>query len=186
MAWITTIDEKDAEGDLKQIYQSLIKERGKISNILKVHSLLPEAMQAHLELYLSIMFNKSTIKREDKELLAVIVSSLNHCEYCIQHHSDALFYYWKDNEKIQDIILKREKSQYLNDSQKAMVNYAVKLTNNASSILQDDITLLKNAGFTDKAILEIVLITSYFNFVNRVALGLGVEFNPEELKGYKY
>lgn len=186
MAWVTTIDENKAEGNLKQIYQSIIRQRGKISNILKAHSLLPRTMQSHLDLYLSIMFNKSNIKREDKELLAVVVSSLNHCDYCVKHHSEALLHYWKDINKIQEVIQNRETSNYLNDMQKAMVKYAVKLTKSTCDLIETDITVLKNAGFIDKDIVEIITIIAYFNFVNRIALGLGVEFSEDELKGYEY
>jgi uncharacterized protein YciW len=53
-------------------------------------------------------------------------------------------------------------------------------------LTQNDITKLQKAGFSDDDILSINLITSYFNFVNRVALGLGVEFSEDEARGYRY
>jgi len=186
MTYISMIDEQDADDELKTIYQVLMKERGNISNILKVHSLHPKAMKNHLDLYLSLMFNRSDLKREDKELIAVIVSSINECEYCIQHHADALHYYWKDEKKIKDVLLNKEASDHLSDSQKALTKFAGKLTKYPKLVNYDDVKRLRKIGFKDKEILEIVLVISYFNFVNRIALGLGVEFDEKELQGYRY
>jgi len=186
MAWITTIDENDAENQLKKYYEDIIKKRGKLSNILQVQSLLPDTMKSHLDFYLSIMFNKSKIRREEKELIAVIVSSLNNCQYCINHHAEALSCYWKDWKSIQDVIANTDQSKVLNENQKKLVRYVKKLTTCPSEIVQPDIEELRQSGYDDRSILEIALIVSYFNFVNRMALGLGVVYNEEEMKGYRY
>ena len=58
MSWIKEIDVSEAEGELAEMYTQLIEQRGKISNILKVHSLNPEAMEDHLDLYMTVMFGK--------------------------------------------------------------------------------------------------------------------------------
>ena len=185
MAWIDVIGEDAANDELKNVFDELCMKRGKVSNILKVHSLLPQTMKSHLDLYLSIMFNKSHLKREDKELLAVIVSIVNDCPYCISHHVEALLHYWKDQSKIDRLINSMDFSD-LSDSQKILANFAVKLSRNPGTNNEDDVKQLRKVSFSDKEILEIVLIISYFNFVNRIALGLGVEFSDEEKKGYHY
>jgi len=51
---------------------------------------------------------------------------------------------------------------------------------------ESDVVILRNNGLTDEEILNVVLIINYFNFVNRVANGLGVDFSEEEMQGYKY
>ena len=99
MPWIKEIEANEAEGKLKEVYDDLTKNRGKVSNIMKIHSLDPETMSHHLDMYMSIMFSKSGLKREEKELVAVVVSALNNCTYCINHHAEALNHYWKDDEK---------------------------------------------------------------------------------------
>ena len=185
MPWIKTIDEKESKGELKQIYDDLIKKRGKISNILKIHSIIPKTLQSHLDLYLSIMFNKSSLKRLDKELIAIIVSSINKCPYCINHHKEALLHYWKDLEKINYILEKNDFSD-LSEKQKRLVEFTLKLTKTPYNNSESDIKELKNIGYTDEEILEITLIVSYFNFVNRIALGLGIDYTDEEMKGYNY
>ncbi len=185
MPWINVIDETDAKDSLKKIYNEIQTKRGKLSNIMKIHSLNPEAMKVHMNLYLTLMFDKSNLKREERELIAVVVSSLNKCKYCVYHHAEALNFYWKDREKV-NMVIEKSQSLDLSDKIKQMINYVVKLTNNPYNLKKEDIEHLRNVGFSDKDILDINLITSYFNFVNRIALGLGVEFSKEEITGYKY
>ena len=185
MSWIDVIDEEDAEGDLKKVYDEIIHKRGKLSNIMKIQSLNPDCMRTHMNLYLSIMFGKSNLKRVDRELIAVVVSSLNKCKYCVNHHAEALNFYWKDTEKVKNAI-DNFLSVDLSNRTKIMLNYVAKLTNSPFKIIKEDLESLKEVGFKDKDILDINLITSYFNFVNRIALGLGVDFSEKEIKGYKY
>jgi len=58
MSWIHIIDEADSSGKLKEIYDDIEKKRGKISNIMKIHSLNPDAMKNHMELYLSCLVHQ--------------------------------------------------------------------------------------------------------------------------------
>jgi len=185
MAFIKVIDVLAAEGKLKEVYEDISKARGKLSNIMKVHSLLPDTMLKHLELYMSIMFSKSNLTREEKEVLAVIVSKNNKCDYCITHHAEALNHYWKNPERLSNFISTLDDPSF-SKSFRSAINYAAKLTSNPSSISKDDAGELKKAGWSDEDILSVNLIISYFNFVNRIALGLGVEFSEDEVKGYKY
>ncbi len=185
MTWIKTIDEKDAELTLEKIYSEISQGRGKISNILKIHSLLPQTMKTHLDLYTSIMFGKTGLKREQQELIATVVSTVNKCPYCINHHAEALNHYWKDGKKIKLLCDDFRKIPF-SPKTMAMLEYAEKLTIFQDLVCKDDIQRLKEVGFSDIQILAINLTTAYFNFVNRIALGLGVEFDEDELKGYKY
>lgn len=184
MAWIRVIEKAEADGKLREVYEEIERNRGKIANIMKVHSLNPQAMKKHLELYIHLMFGKSDLSREERELIAVVVSSINGCEYCLTHHAEALNHYWKDDKRIEE--LKRDfTTMKFSDKIQQMLEYAVKLTKTPSAINPSDIENLRRCGFNDEDILNINLITSYFNFVNRIALGLGVEFTPEESEGYK-
>ena len=185
MPYIKTIEPNEATNELKEIYSKVVGERGKLSNILKIHSLLPKTMLTHLDLYKSIMFDKSDLKREDKELIAIVVSSANKCDYCVNHHAEALKYYWKDDKKVQQAANDFRKLD-LSDKLKSMLEFAEKLTLTPGEMNEDDIKILRQSGFEDAEILSLTLITNYFNFVSRNALALGVEFSEEEVKGYKY
>lgn len=185
MAWIDVTSEDEASGCLKTVYDEIAEARGKLSNIMRVHSLRPEAMQQHMALYKTLLFGRSSLLRADRELLAVVVSATNDCAYCVRHHSEALNAYWKDRERIDEVI-EDFRAAGLSERQEAMLRYAVKLTRTPANVTEADVEALRQAGFADEDILDINLIASYFNFVNRIADGLGVEFTPEEVQGYRY
>ncbi len=185
MPWIQVIDEDDAEGELATTYLSMIEKRGKLSNIMKIHSLLPKTMENHMDLYLTIMFEKSGLSREERELIGVVVSSTNSCPYCVNHHVEALNFYWKDEEKVRRVI-EDFRTVELSERTTLMLEYVERLTRDPSTVTEQQVMCLKMAGFSDQDILAINLISSYFNFVNRIVLGLGVEFSEEEKRGYKY
>lgn len=184
MSWIKEIDIKDADEKLKPIYDELIKSRGKISNILKVHSLNPDALQSHLDLYMTVMFGKSGLSRKERECIAVVVSRADNCEYCVNHHAESLSRYIKNAQLLEQLKLDFTQAK-LPARLFAICTYAHKLTTKPGQQSEEDLTKLKEQGLTDKDILDMTLIVAYFNFVNRIALGLGVAFNAEELTGYK-
>jgi uncharacterized peroxidase-related enzyme len=185
MAWIRFVEEEEATGKLKEFYEHIRRTRGKIANILKVQSLNPEALKAHLDLYLTLMFGKSGLTRIQREMIATVVSVTNNCDYCATHHGEALLRLTKNTE-----LVRRLKSDInnvnLTPKDHAVLKYTVKLTKNPSKLYVKDIEELRQAGFSDADILDINLVTSYFNFVNRIALGLGVKLSQEEARGYKY
>lgn len=81
MSWIKVIDEPQADEALKQAYDEVGAGRGVVANILKVHSLHPEAMSAHIRLYRELMFGRSELTRAERETIAVAVSVVNLCHY---------------------------------------------------------------------------------------------------------
>jgi len=185
MAWIEITDESSATGDLEEVYESITRSRGKLSNIMRVHSLHPAAMRAHLDLYLQLLFSRAGLSRAERELLAVVVSATNGCSYCVRHHAEALNAYWKDEDRVQTVIDDYRHAD-LTLRLRAMLDYAVLLTRQPSATAEDHIHHLRDVGFSDREILDVNLITSYFNFVNRIAEGLGVVFTNEEARGFRY
>jgi uncharacterized peroxidase-related enzyme len=81
VAWVKEIGVDAAEGKLKEVYNRILKRTDTIANILKVHSLNPEVLEAHLDLYERVMFGESNLSRGQREMIAVVVSSANACEY---------------------------------------------------------------------------------------------------------
>lgn len=56
-------------------------------------------MEKHMDFYVSLMFDKMNLSCKHRELIAVVVSSINNCQYCIKHHVQALNYDWTDSKK---------------------------------------------------------------------------------------
>ena len=82
MPWIKQIDQSEATGKLALLYEQLGKgENRQVANILQVHSLHPDVLSAHLQLYRTIMFGESGLSRAQREMIAVVVSATNACDY---------------------------------------------------------------------------------------------------------
>lgn len=186
MARIKVIQYDEAGRELKSIYDDLIAKRGKLSEVLKVQSLHPPSIRSHVDFYMDVMFSKTALTRAEREMIAVVVSVVNGCTYCQTHHSAALKAYWKDEKRVEQLKENYE-SASLSDKEIAICRFAVHLTQEPGAHEHSDHTFsLKVAGLTDEAILDVVLVTSYFNFVNRMVLGLGVVLEEEKGQGFEY
>ena len=184
MSWIEEIDISEADGMLARMYADLVEKRGKVSNILKAHSLNPKAMGDHLDLYMTLMFGTSGLSRAEREAIAVVVSATNDCEYCVTHHVQALGRYIKDGDILQTLA-SADGLEVLEPRLGNIVIHAEKLTSAPSAMTESDLDPLRAEGLSDQDILDITLIVAYFGFVNRIALGLGVSYSAEELAGFR-
>jgi uncharacterized peroxidase-related enzyme len=185
MSWIETIAEDRATGKLKALYDELIFKRGKVANVMKAHSLNPASLEMHLRLYELTMLGESGLSRAERETVAVVISTINKCDYCIVHHADALNHYWRDKERLIKLVNDFQSAE-LPERAVEMCQYAVRLTLTPDKISQNDIEKLRKHLLSDKDILDLNLVVGYLNFAHRVILGLGVKFSPEEAVGYKY
>lgn len=178
IAWIKVIEEAEAGDELRQAYAEVGAARGRVANILKAHSVQPRAMTAHLRLYVELMFGNSELSRAEREMIAVAVSSANRCRYCVEHHAEPLRALTKDEAWVQ--ALKADPAgAALTQRQRVLVAYALKLTTRPAEVTESDVAELRSAGLSDAAIHDAAAVAAYFNFVNRLALGLGVSLEEE-------
>lgn len=184
MSWIDVIAPEHATGELREVYATLAAQRGKVANILQVHSLRPRALVAHVDLYMDLMFAGGPLSRRERELMAVAVSLANGCAYCVAHHREALARYVQDAAFL-DGACSGALPATATARELALYGYARKLTREPAGMRETDLAPLRDAGLGDDAILLANLVTAYFNFVNRIALGLGVPMSDEEVSGYR-
>jgi len=183
MSWIQEIPEQDAEGELRTIYDELLKSRGKLANILQVHSLNPGALKTHVDLYMQLMFAQSGLTRKEREAIAVVVSANNDCAYCVNHHYEPLTRYEKNPQAL-SAIRNANTFDKLDQRLAGILQHAAKLTTTPHHVSDKDVQKLRDLGLSDRDILDVTLVAAYFNFVNRIALGLGVSYSAAEIKGY--
>ena len=82
MAWIPMIPEEEAEGRVAELYeQTRDPAWGRVDHIMAVHSLHPEGLHAHDVLYREVMTGTATLRKVEREILALVVSGLNDCHY---------------------------------------------------------------------------------------------------------
>ncbi len=177
MSWIKTISYKKAGAKLKRIYKRVKGPNDNIDNVLMIHSLRPHTLVGHMTLYKSVLHHSdNTLPKWYLESIGVYVSHLNHCNYCIEHHSAGLKRLLNNEERSAlyfEAIDKDNLKSFFDTKYLAGINYAKKLTLELKTVNENDIKHLQQIGFTDGEILEINQVASYFNYVNRSVLGLG-------------
>ncbi len=178
MSWIKTIDYTEADGSLKKLYDRVKGPNNNIDNVLSLHSLRPHTLTGHMGLYKAVLHHSgNTLPKWYLETLGVFVSRLNQCDYCVDHHSAGLKRLLTDDTKYEAItsaIDKDEPITVLEEKWLQGIQYAKTLTKSPATLKEENIISLREIGFSDGEILEINQLTSYFNYVNRSVIGLGV------------
>ena len=161
-----------------QKYMRVCEEKlGFIPNVIKAFSLRPEKLRTFIAKYNELMLNDdNTLTRLEREMIAVVVSSYNHCVYCITSHSQAVREFSGDP-VLADILVTNYSAAELTERQKAMLDYAWRMTANVAEIGTRDRQLLFEAGFTAEEIFDITDVIAYFNYTNRMTHGLGIQPN---------
>jgi uncharacterized peroxidase-related enzyme len=142
-------------------------------------------MRLHLQLYLHLMYGKSSVTRAQREMIAVLVSQLNGCQYCVTHHKEALQAHARSPDIVKSLQGDFSKAP-ISKRDRVMLEYAAKLTRQPNLVVKMDVRRMREEGFTDEEILRVNLITSYFNFVNRIVAGLGTPLEETNERVYKY
>ena len=178
MSWIDTIAYEKADAKLKALYDRVKGPNNNVDNIMMMHSLRPHTMEGHMAIYKYVLHHRdNTIDKWFLETLGVWVSTLNKCDYCVEHHFAGLKRLLNDDEKATQIRSAIDTNKIenapLENCQKTAMEYARKLTHNPGSIREESIEKLRADGFTDGEILEINQVCAYFSYANRTVLGLG-------------
>jgi len=185
MSWIETISPANASSDLKRLYDRVSGPDQNVDNVLLIHSLRPHTLLGHMTLYKAVLHNSNnTFPKWYLEVAGTYVSHLNRCNYCVQHHFSGLKRLLDDGdraEKIWQAIQQDDFRDVLDEKQRAGLDYARKLTLDLHGIVEADVLALRASGFDDGEILELNQVTSYFNYVNRSVLGLGVNTEGDVL-----
>jgi uncharacterized peroxidase-related enzyme len=183
MSYIETIELDDAGGDLAELYRRAGNPDGTIDNVMSVHSLNPESLRTHFEMYVAAMHKSSPLSRAEREMVGVVVSRLNGCDYCVRHHLAGLKRLVPEDRHRALDHLATGRVVDLPDREAALVAYATKLTANPHDMDHLDVERLRKVGLDDRAILDLAQVIGYFNYVNRIVRGLGVQLEDEDKLG---
>lgn len=177
MSWITRIPYGEATGRLRAMYDRVRGPGGEVDNVLAVHSLRPHTLQGHLALYKSVLHHTGNrLPVWLLETVGVYVSRLNGCRYCVDHHTAGLERLVGQDRAaaIATALESPTETDVFGAREQAILSYAERLTRRPPATTHDDVDALRAAGLEDGEILEVNQVASYFAYVNRVVLGLGV------------
>jgi uncharacterized peroxidase-related enzyme len=164
--------------DIQALYAQMREKPGFVPNVYRAYSLRPQQLRGFIALYDAIMMDESGLTKAEREMIAVAVSSQNHCFYCLTSHG-AVLRVRSGDEILADTIVANYRAADLTPRQRAMLDYAVKITNASDTCTDQDIDTLHGHGFSDEDIMDIVQVAAFFNYSNRVANALEMRPNRE-------
>lgn len=147
-------------------------------NVLKAHAFDNKKLRAFIDLSDDLLLGDSGLSKLEREMIAVAVSAVNHCHYCLTAHGAAVRYRSNDP-MLGDTIEHNYRAAPLTPKQNAMLDFAVKLTEAPDKIESADRDYLRQLGFSDRDIWDIAAVAAFFNMSNRLASATGMEPNAE-------
>ena len=167
---------KDGEDQVEN-YLNIVNEKiGFIPNVLAAFPKFPKQFEGFTKLYNSLMLGESGLTKLEREMIAVTVSSENHCFYCLVAHGSAVRELSNDPQ-LGERIAANFRSAELPEKQLELLNFTKKLTRDPSEISESDRTTLREVGYTDRDIWDISAIIGLFNMTNRLASATEMEPN---------
>ena len=172
------INLKKADKEIINYFNVCEKNLGLIPNILLTNSIDKKKFEIFNTFYNRLMQDKNFLNQIEKEMIAVVVSSINRCLYCCVSHSYNLGKLLKDPVLSKKILI-NYKTAGLTSKQQAMLDFSSKLTRKSYLINDNDRNLLRRKKYSEKHILEIIEVASFFNMTNRIASGTNMIPNKE-------
>ena len=160
-------------------YFALCEEKlGLVPNVLRAYAFDMAKLDAFTGLYNDLMLAPSGLTKLEREMIAVAVSALNHCHYCLVAHG-ATVRELSGDPALGEALVTNWRMAGLDTRQTAMLTFAEKVTEASARIVETDREALRAEGFTDRDIWDIAAVAAFFNMSNRMASATGMRPNPE-------
>lgn len=177
---VIALDLSQAELDeaMKAYFAKCEEKLGFIPNVLKAFSFDLAKLKAFIAMSDDLMLGKSGLSKIEREMIAVAVSSANHCHYCLVAHGAVLRKLTGDP-MLAETMVANYRAANLDVRTRAMLDFSWKLTEAPWEVGENDRAALRQAGFSDRDIWDISAVASFFNMSNRMATASGNEPNTE-------
>lgn len=170
--------EAERDADLSAYFDKCLEKLGFVPNVLRAYAFDAVKLKAFIDMADNLMLADSGLSKLEREMIAVAVSAVNHCHYCLTAHGAAVRQRAGDP-VMGELIAQNYRAANLPPKQKAMLDFAVKLTEAPDKMEEADREALRKAGFTDRDIWDIAAVTGFFNMSNRIAAATDMRPNPE-------
>jgi len=166
------------DADLEKYFAKCQEKLGLIPNVLKAYAFDQKKLRTFIDFYNELMLGDSGLSKLEREMIAVAVSSANNCYYCLTAHGAAVRQLSGDP-KLGELMVMNYRVAELNPRQRAMLDFAVKLTERPKEMAEADRQTLRDAGFSERDIWDIAATASFYNMSNRMAAAVDMMPNPE-------
>jgi uncharacterized peroxidase-related enzyme len=171
-------DARALDDDLKAAYAKCIEKLGFVPNVLQAYSLRPQKLRNFMAMYNELMLAPSGLSKLEREMVAVVVSAANRCYYCLVAHGQAVRKLSGDPE-LGEMMVMNYRVAKLDRRQRAMLDFAWKLTETPHDVGEADRTALREAGLGAEDIFDLAETVAFFNLSNRMAYALDMMPNRE-------
>ncbi len=171
-------DTSELDEDMRRYFEVCQEKLGMVPNVLRALSFDQTKLRNFANFYNEVMLGDSGLSRLEREMIAVVVSSINHCYYCLVSHGQSVRKLSKDP-VLGELLVMNYRSARLSPRERAMLDFATKLTETPAKVQETDRQLLRDAGFSDRDIWDIVAATGFYNMTNRMSTGVSMMPNPE-------
>lgn len=161
-------DFKDLPEDIKTRILAVQEKAGFVPNVFLALAHRPEEFRAFMAYHDAVMENESGLTQADREMIIVVTSSDNSCQYCVVAHG-AILRIRAKNPTIADQVAANYRKSDITPRQRAMLVFALKVSNNAEAIGEADFEALREHEFSDEDIWDIAAVTAFFGLSNRMA-----------------
>lgn len=151
---------------------------GFVPNVLAAYAHDSAKLEAFAALYNDLMLAPSGLSKLEREMIAVVVSSLNRCYYCLTAHGAAVRQLSGDP-VLGELMVMNYRAAHLGPRHRAMLDFAAKLTSDPALIGEEDRAALRKAGFSDRDIWDIGAVASFYNMSNRMASAVDMRPNAQ-------
>jgi uncharacterized peroxidase-related enzyme len=140
---------------------------GFVPNVLKALAFDSGKLEAFVEYRQQLVQNAETLSKLEIEMIATVVSSQNRCFYCITAHGNGVRAL--GDPVLGEMMVQNYRAARMPKRQRAMLDFAVKLTVQPWEVEEEDRERLRRAGFTDRDIWDIASVAAFYNMTNRLA-----------------
>jgi uncharacterized peroxidase-related enzyme len=154
--------------DMAAYFAKCEEKLGFVPNVLKAYAFDAAKLSAFVAMYNDLMLAPSGLSKLEREMIAVAVSSHNRCYYCLVAHGAAVRQLSSDP-PLGELMAMNFRAARLSKRERAMLDFAVKLTAEPWLVEEEDRARLRRSGFSDRDIWDIAAVTGFFNMTNRVA-----------------
>lgn len=185
MSFVKEIGEDSASGALRRVYDAAVARAGGVATIIHAMSLDAKVLNGSMAFYVALMKSKNALTPAQRELVACVVSNANNCYYGTLIHGED-YATAIENKKLAESVIYDYRKAAIEEPDRALCDFAVKLTLDPSSMDEDDVAALRAHGFNDEQIVIACQVVGYVNYSNRIAIALGVDdeiwmmIDPEE------